>query len=77
MQDFESIRPYHDGEVSEVVAKLLRDPKLLNAAAKFLAPRLEALLPGVVPSVVAYYLRHKTRDFSTVQDVQLFLSRLM
>ena len=77
MQDFESIRPYRDDEVVGVVARLLRDPKLLNAAAKFLAPRLEALLPGVVPNVVAYYLRHRTRDFSTVQDVQLFLSRLM
>ncbi len=77
MQDFESIRPYHDDEVSDVVAKLLLDPKLLNAAAKFLAPRLEALLPGLMPSVVAYYLRQKTRDFSTVQEVQLFLSQLM
>lgn len=77
MQNFESIRPYHDDEVSDVVARLLRDPKLLNAAAKFLAPRLEALLPGLVSSVVAYYLRHKTRDFYTVRDVQLFLSRLM
>lgn len=77
MQDFESIRPYRDDEVRGIVAKLLRDPKLLKAAAIFLAPRLEALLPGVAPSVVAYYLRHKTRDFSTVHDVQLFLSRLM
>ncbi len=77
MQDFESIRPYHDDEVKVVVARLLRDPTLLIAAAKFLAPRLEALLPGLAPSAIALYLRHKTRNFRTVQDVQLFLSRLM
>ena len=77
MQDFESIRPYNDDEVKDIVAGLLRDPKLLIAAAKFLAPRLESLLPGLAFNVVAFYLRHKTRDFCTVRDVQLFLSRLM
>ena len=77
MQDFESIRPYRDEEVGEVVARLLRDPKLLSAAAKFLAPQVEAWVPGLARVAVAYYLRHKTRNFHTVQDVQLFLSRLM
>ncbi|TNF91127.1 MAG: glycerol acyltransferase, partial [Gammaproteobacteria bacterium] len=40
MHEFESIRPYRDQEVAEVVARLVRDRKLIDAASRLFLPRM-------------------------------------
>ncbi len=40
MSEFDSIRPFHDHEVPEVVARVVNDPDLPKAAARFIMPPL-------------------------------------
>ena len=40
MSEFEDIRPYHDDEVADALAKLVVDPELTAFLAGWLAPRL-------------------------------------
>ena len=48
MDDFAEIRPYHDGEVVPVLAKLLGDTELLNVVANLRIPKLNRYLPWLV-----------------------------
>ena len=73
MQDFEAIRPYQDEEVPGVIARLIRDPGLKRAAARFLLPRLSVALPGFGDWLIGKVLKHKTRNMHTVAQVQEFL----
>ena len=45
MQEFETIRPYRDHEVPEVLARLLNDERLIHAAAPLMLPGLASLAP--------------------------------
>ena len=77
MQEFESIRPYQDEEVEEVVARLIRDNGLRRAAARFLLPRLSKHLPALADLLIARVLSWKTRRMKTVAQVQVFLEGYM
>lgn len=77
MQEFESIRPYQDEEVEEVVARLIRDDGLRRAAARFLLPRLSKHLPALADLLIARVLSWKTRRMQTVAEVQVFLEGYM
>jgi len=77
MQDFEAIRPYQDEEVPGVIARLIRDPGLKRAAARFLLPRLSVALPGFADWLIGKVLKHRTRDMHTVAQVQEFLEGYM
>jgi len=77
MQDFEAIRPYQDDEVPGVIAKLIRDPGLRRAAARFLLPRLSALLPEIADQLIGMVLQYRTRNMRSVAEVQEFLERYM
>ncbi len=77
MQDFEAIRPYEDHEVEAVISRLLRDPVLKRAAARFLLPRLTSVLPGFAEWLIGQLLRLRTRGIRTVAAVQEFLESYM
>ncbi len=77
MKDFESIRPYEDREVPEVVARLVRDPSLIHAAALFSTPRLASLVPAIAEWLAGRLLEQRTRAVSTISDVQNFLTVYM
>ncbi len=77
MQEFESIRPYQDEEVEEVIARLVRDPGLRAAASRFLLPRISALAPAFANTLVGWMLRLRTRRMTTVEQVQVFLENYM
>jgi len=73
MQEFDAIRPYRDDEVPGVVARLVRDPRLRHAAARFLLPRLSRAAPRLSEWLIGQILIVRTRGLRTVADVQDFL----
>ena len=77
MQDFEAIRPYQDAEVPAALKRLVGDAELNRAVCVFLLPRLARRLPGLSRGLIRTYLACKTRNLTTVRDVQLFLSGYM
>jgi 1-acyl-sn-glycerol-3-phosphate acyltransferase len=74
MQDFESIRPYHDDEVPRVLRRLVRDPDVLMATAGFFVPRLARALPGISRWLAGRMLKRRTRDLRSIDDVQQLLT---
>jgi hypothetical protein len=77
MQDFEAIRPYQDEEVPGVIARLIRDPGLRRAAARFLLPHLSGPMPRFADWLIGIILERKTRNMKTVAEVQEFLEGYM
>jgi hypothetical protein len=75
MHEFESIRPYRDQEVAEVVARLVRDRKLIEAASRLFLPRMAQKLPGVASWLSGHLLRLKAASFDSIGAVQAFLAR--
>ncbi|MYF12281.1 MAG: hypothetical protein F4229_15105 [Gammaproteobacteria bacterium] len=74
MKEFEGIRPYQDGEVPGVLARLARDADLQSVVGRYLFPRATLLLPQLGRLLGGRLLRRLARRLSTVRDVQMFLS---
>ena len=77
MQEFDAIRPYRDDEVADVVARLIRDPKLLHVASRLMLPKVASLMPSLGRWLTARILTRRTRSFQSVGDLQEFLVRYM
>ena len=74
MSDFDSIRPYNDTEVPEVVARILAHPDLPRAAAKFILPGwLQRNALGFALS--RFVLRLRTANLTTVDECQELISK--
>ncbi len=73
MQEYDSIRPFHDHEVSAVVERVVHNPELGKAASKLVMP---GLLQGTALGewLTIYLLRRKTKHLQTVADCQLFIA---
>ena len=69
MSEFDGIRPYHDYEVPEVVARIVEHPELSPAAARLIMPR--RLQESVLGKWLAgMLLRSRARGLRTVEDCQ-------
>ncbi|MEZ5560680.1 MAG: 1-acyl-sn-glycerol-3-phosphate acyltransferase [Pseudomonadales bacterium] len=77
MEEFDAIRPYRDDEVPGVIARLSNDPALLRAASGFFAPRLSGWFPWLAQRLTRRFIVSRTRRLTSVDDVQLWLSRYM
>lgn len=73
--EFDDVRPYRDGEVSAVLARLVEDDDVAHSAAAFLAPRLHRWLPGITTSWVKRTLKRRVSGLSTIEALQLEISR--
>ncbi len=73
MEAFEDIRPYRDEEVSAAVARLARNPKLVDLAARWVAPSLSRWCG---PLVRAHVRRTLGRALADVDTVLAFQHRL-
>jgi len=73
---FEQIRPYRDDEMQGVFARLIAEREFLDALVGFRYPRLAALAPGILRPLAAFYLRSRTRAFSTIDEFQSSLKAL-
>ena len=74
VDNFDDIRPYQDAEVVGVVERLIRDPDLVNSTAAFLLPRWHRFQPGSARVFARQILRRRTRELTTINDVQVMLS---
>ncbi|MDI5936303.1 1-acyl-sn-glycerol-3-phosphate acyltransferase [Halomonas kalidii] len=64
------IRPYHDDEVAEVLARLAHDPELLDALTRFRLPRLSRFMPRLSRTLASIVIRREVRDVTSVRDFQ-------
>ncbi len=74
MSNFDSIRPYRDGEVRGVVNQLLASPGFADAAARLLAPRLFRWLPFAARMLARSNLSKKLQHCDSVADVQALVA---
>ena len=73
MSDFEDMRPYHDDEVPEVIARILDHGDIARGASYVVPPGWLRGLPGL--GVLArWWLRRRTRQLRTVSDCQAFIA---
>ncbi len=73
MSEFDDIRPFHDNEVPEVVARVMDNPDFSRAACKLIMPSL--LKDSAVGRMLTGALfRRRTRGLTTVQACQLFIA---
>ena len=70
MSEFEDIRPYHDEEVADALAKLVADPELTEFLAGWLAPRLSRFFPGIVSAAISLYLKRAIREVDDIAGFQ-------
>lgn len=70
---FADIRPYRDGEVPEVLARLLRDRELLDSLAALRLPGLSRSLPGLARWLVRRSLGWQLRGVSDVYGMQMVI----
>lgn len=70
MGQFDSIRPYHDHEVAEVLQRLAVNPEFLNTIAKYRFPRLAKHFCWLVRPLISYSLRKELADINSVADLQ-------
>ena len=76
MSEFEDIRPYHDDEVADALAKLVVDPELTGFLAGWLAPRLSRFFPGIVSAAITLYLKRAIREVDDIAGFQEFVADL-
>ncbi|SHK07966.1 1-acyl-sn-glycerol-3-phosphate acyltransferase [Halomonas caseinilytica] len=67
------IRPYQDEEVADVLARLARDPELLDALTRFRLPRLARLMPRLSRTIASVAIRREVRG---VSDIRAFQDRI-
>ena len=74
MHEFESIRPYRDEEVPGVVTRLIRDPRLIDAASRLFWPGLVDRLPALAHLLTRLVLKWKAGSLASIDEFQQFLS---
>ncbi|MCW4153405.1 1-acyl-sn-glycerol-3-phosphate acyltransferase [Halomonas sp. 18H] len=67
------IRPYQDEEVADVLARLAKDPELLDALTRFRLPRLALYMPRLSRAIASFAVRREVRG---VSDVKTFQDRI-
>ncbi len=73
MQDYDSIRPYNDQEVPEVVQRVVNNPEFGKAASKVVMPPL-LQNTAVGDWATRLFLRLRTRGLKSVEDCQLVIA---
>lgn len=74
---YADIRPYHDDEVAEVLARLAVDPELLDALTQFKLPRLARFSPRLARAIASFAVRREVRGVASVHDFQMRIASYM
>ena len=74
MNEFDDIRPYDDGEVPAVIARLIADPEFIDLLLSRRAPLLAKICPWLARPFIRRSLRRLTRDMLTVAHVQGYMT---
>ncbi len=67
---FDDIRPYHDGEINQIVNKLINEVELLSSIAQFSLPWINKYLPSLANFIVKMSLKYRLKHLQTVKDIQ-------
>ena len=70
MGPFDSIRPYHDHEVAEVLQRLAADPAFLDVLIRYRYPALASSLGWLLRPLFGWRLRKEIRGIDTVAGLQ-------
>ncbi|MFP6807041.1 MAG: 1-acyl-sn-glycerol-3-phosphate acyltransferase [Pseudomonadales bacterium] len=70
MNTFDDIRPYNDGEVEDVIRRLLLERDFLKFIGQWQAPRLQKMLPGLVEWMVRRTLAKHLNSVSSIEGFQ-------
>ena len=70
MNEFDDIRPYDDGEVPAVIARLIADPEFIDLLLSRRAPLLAKICPWLARPFIKRSLRILSKNMLTVADVQ-------
>ncbi|MDF0533637.1 1-acyl-sn-glycerol-3-phosphate acyltransferase [Shewanella sp. A32] len=74
---FDDIRPYHDDEVSAVLARILQSHELRRTLARWRFPRLSRLAPWATDWLVSRHLQRQLSGLKTVAEVQQVVAAYM
>ncbi|PXF30176.1 acyltransferase [Pokkaliibacter plantistimulans] len=74
---FQDIRPYEDGEVKEVIARILADQEFIDAIVRFKYPKLRNYLGWLLNPAVAFALRRQASKIGNIRDFQRIVSFYM
>ena len=70
MNEFDDIRPYDDGEVPTVIARLIGDPEFIDLLLSRRAPLLAKICPWLARPFIRRSLRTLSKNMLTVAHVQ-------
>ena len=70
MNEFDDIRPYDDGEVPAVIARLIADPEFIDLLLSRRAPLLAKICPWLARPFIKRSLRTLSKNMLTVAHVQ-------
>ncbi|MFQ6371145.1 1-acyl-sn-glycerol-3-phosphate acyltransferase [Shewanella sp. YIC-542] len=74
---FEDIRPYHDDEVSTVLARVMKNHELSQTLARWRFPRLSRMMPKMMTWLVKRHLQRQLSTLHSVDDVQQVVAQYM
>mgnify|MGYP000105761134 FL=1 len=69
MNKFDSIRPYEDSEVEEVLSSLCSNINVIRALIDSTDSSLMSLLP-FKEKIISLYLKHKTKNITSIHEYQ-------
>lgn len=72
---FDDIRPYHDDEISAVVARLVDDREFVDSMASIKYSRLARWIPWLLRPLIHRVLRREFGHLSSVQECQELIGR--
>ena len=75
--EFDDIRPYHDGEVPATLQRILNDPELTDAVTRLKFPRASRWLGGALRPLVKRALTQQLAGVTTVQGFQQVVEKYM
>lgn len=75
---FDSIRPYHDEEVEEVLKRLAEDSEFLTALLRFKFPRLaQSFVAPFLRRLISQLLKKRLAKIHSINDLQLYVAGYM
>ena len=74
---FQSIRPYRDSEVSEVLSRMVRDNELVDVITHYQFPRLPKFLRRLLRPVIRIALAAKVGEIESITSFQMMVAGYM
>lgn len=75
--DFDDIRPYHDDEIQEVLARLVEEPELLHTIIAFRFSHWANFSKPLIAWLLKIVLKSRVKKIRTIKDFQLQVEKYM